>query len=192
MYINNLNANIKVVLTAFIIVYIILIFPIFLTIKIRVNKGNNRLFYTIVIFGFIKLLNGYLELIKEGIAIHLTRYKAIIIPLKNIFEMRNKIKPLKDYHIIKFNIELALGLNNSLILPVSISFLLNYILQYVEWFLYNKKPYVKIDTNISLYENDNIADLHVKATVVFNLMMVIISLIKIGVEKVFYAIKNRK
>lgn len=192
MYINNLNANIKVVLTAFIIIFSVIIFPIFITIRISFNKKNEKLYYSIVVFGCIRLLNGYIEIIKEGIAIHLTKYKAIIIPLKNILEMRKKIKPLKDYHVIRFDIKLVFGVNESLIIPISISFVIRYLLQFIEWFLYNKKPYVKINTDISIYEDKDIAELNAKATAVFNLMMVVISLIKIGVEKVFYAIKNRE
>ena len=106
--------------------------------------------------------------------------------------MRKKIKPLKDYHVIRFDIKLVFGVNESLIIPISISFVIRYLLQFIEWFLYNKKPYVKINTDISIYEDKDIAELNAKATAVFNLMMVVISLIKIGVEKVFYAIKNRE
>ncbi len=178
-------------LTAFIIIFTVLIFPIFFNIDIKYNKADKKVFYRINIFK-ITILNGYVELIKEGIAIHLTKRKAIIIPFNKMFEMRNKVKPLKDYHIIKLKLNIKFGIEESMIVPIALSFLSNYVLQVVKWFLFNKKPYVKLLTNFSVYENDDVLDLVTNATVVFNLLMVVISFIKIGVEKIYYAVQNRK
>lgn len=191
LYIKYFNANIKVVLTAFIISYIILIFPVFLCINVKYKKEYKKLFYHVDIFS-IKVLNGYIEIVKEGIAIHLTKRKAIIIPFKNMLEMRNKIRPLKDYHIIKLKLNVKFAVYESMILPISLTFLFNFALQFLQSILFYGKPYVKLFTDFSIYEKEDLLNINAKATIVFNLLMVIISFIKIGAEKIYYAVKNRR
>ena len=190
-YIKYFNANIKVVLTAFIISYILLIFPVFLCINVKYKKEYKKLFYHVDIFS-IKVLNGYIEIVKEGIAIHLTKRKAIIIPFKNMLEMRNKIRPLKDYHIIKLKLNVKFAVGESMILPISLTFLFNFALQFLRFFLFFKKPHVKVLTNFNVYENKDLLNINANATFVFNLLMVIISFIKIWAEKIYYAVKNRR
>ena len=70
-------------------------------------------------------------------------------------------------------------------------FLINYLYQNVKWFLYHKKPYLDVNTIIKIY-NEEVFNIYNSTTIVFNLLIIIISFIKIIVEKVFYALKHRK
>lgn len=173
-----------------IVTFCILIFPILLSVDIAFILEKQKLFYTIKIFG-VKIIRGYVELIKEGVVIHLTRLKAIIIPYSNVLTMRSKVKPLKDYHFLKFKSILEIGEFDSLIKSIFISFALRYCSEQINWYLHCKKPYFKYDDRIIIYEEKNKLNYYLNADVVFNMLMVVISLIKIIVEKIFYAIKNR-
>lgn len=175
-------------LTVLLSIVIFFITPIFINGKFYFNKKHLKLFYKITLFGFIKILKGYAEVIEEGIIIHLTKKKALLIPYNNIFEIRKKVEPLRDYHLIKANFYFNLGNEESLFLPITFSFLINYAQSFIAWFFYHKKPYFDINTSINIYEKENVFEIKFDGTVVFNLLMILFSLIKILVGKMFYAI----
>ena len=133
----------------------------------------------------------YIESKIDGIFIHLTRKKAIKIPFNSIFDARTKFKPLKDYHIIKFSSFLFLGCERGVMEKTQFGFIYNYIVNNVEWFFYHKKPYLSIKNNVAIVEGNNNVICELKATLVFNILMIIISLIKISMEKLIYAISKR-
>ena len=192
LYIKNLTANIKIVLTIVILTYILLIFPIFIRIDVAFTKDAKKILYKIRLFNLFVLFYGYVEKVNEGIAIHLSKRKAIIITNDKLFDVKNKIKPLKDYHVIRLFMQIDLGNKESILTSLSTAWSINFVTKYVEWFLENSKPYVKFNSAINVYEEKDLFCVKINATFVFNLLMVTISLIKILLEKTFYAIKYRK
>lgn len=192
MYINFNLANIIFVIIVVTLVSIFIIFPLFLNIYVYFSINEKKLYISINLYKIIKIFGGYCELIKEGIVIHLTKNKAIIIPISTIFKLKNKVKPLKDYHIIKWNSKIELGRENKVLSSISIAFIINYIYNFIEWVMLNRKPYVKIENKINIYESQNTFKLYFSCAVVLNMLMIILSIIKILVEKFIYAISNRK
>ena len=179
-------------LATVLIVSIILFFPLFLSINGFISKDLKKIYFSICLFGFIKILSGYAQFLSDGVAFHLTRKKAYIYFYKKIFDLKNSVKPLKDYHIIKFYSVLEIGSLNGLFLPLSAGIALNYVNNIILWLFDNKKPYVKINNYIDIYENKDIFNLYLKASLVLNLLMIILSIIKICVEKIVNGIRKRK
>ena len=190
MYIKIQFANSILVLIVTVIISIIIIFPIFINIKINFDSSIKKIYYEIKIF-FIKILYGYIEKDTEGIIIHLNKRKAILIFYKDLFTMKDKAKPLKDYHLINFSSEISVGIKNDVIKALELGYLYNYIMFYIKWLTFNKKPYFNLDTKVNIYEEKNLFIYKCNSTVLLNLLMIIISLIKIFVEKIYYAIRNR-
>ena len=180
----------KIVLLAIIIIFIVLIFPIFLNLNFHYSMDAKKLFYQIKLFGFIKILGGYAQLIEEGVVIHLTKNKAIILPFSKIFDVRKKVEPLKDYHFIKLKTVTEIGVSDSAILPTVLSFSLSFIDKIVCWFLYNFKSQLDVDNRFFVFEGVDRLEIFCKLDVVFNILMIIISAIKILTEKVIYANGN--
>ena len=183
--------NIKIVLASILIFLILIIFPIFLNIKIFFSWEIKKLFFLINIFG-IKCLSGYFEILSDCIAIHLTDKFAIIIPLKNLLGMRTRVKPLKDYHFVKFNSTIEIGSKESLISNFAFAFIINYFYNFTLWFLSNSKPYINFNNKINLYQDNKKLNIIIDSTVIFNILMVLISIIKIIMEKIVYAFRNKK
>ena len=171
----------------FSIIFLLLIFPIFLSINLYFNKDELKLFYLIKIFN-IKLIRGYAEVIKEGIIIHLTKNRAILLPFNKVFTLKDKVKPLKDYHVIKSSLVIEIGNIENNFLPLSSAYVLNFINNLISFHLYQRKPYVKTNTICNVFIDKDIFTIKLDSTIVFNLMMIIISLIKICTEKMYYAI----
>ena len=172
---------------AVLVIYVSLIFPIFLGVKINLSKERKRLEFCFKIFR-IKIICGYAEIIKEGIIIHLTKKFAFIVPFHKIFDMRKKVEPLKDYHFIKMNYLLDIGSQNNATNPVVMAVLVNYFSNHLKWFLNNRKPYVSTENVINVYIDQDRFELPLDATVIFNLLMILLSAIKILVGKISYAI----
>ncbi len=176
-------------LTIIIIIYSLLIFPIFVNGKLSINNEQKRINYSVNL-GVFKLLYGYFELDKEGIIIHLTRRKAVLIRFSDLLSIRKKFKPLKDYHLLKYNSTLDLGISGS---EISIEFLILYsfITQIIGEIINVNKPYFEVYNTLNIYEDSKISNYRLKINLVFNLLMVIIRVFRIIVEKIIYAIKSR-
>lgn len=191
MYILLHIAYIIIVLILTISIYVFFIFPIFLNFKIFFSKELKKLFFTVNIFGF-SVLSGYAEQIKEGFAVHLTKNYAFIIPYKNLLGLKASAKPLKDYHIIKFDSEIDMSSEDNLIDCFTSAFIINFIFNHLNFYLINKKPYFKFSNEINVYENKNILNISINLLVLFNFLMIFLSLIKIAVEKIIYEFRNKK
>ncbi len=174
-------------LTFIIVAVIILIFPIFISGKFYFNKNEIKIYYRITLFKFIKIIYGYAELLKDGIILHLTKNKAVLLPYSNIFEIKEKVKPLKDYHLITADLNMNLG-SEDVFLPASATFIVNYAYNYLRWFLCHKKPYFKFKNTANVYVGASVFEVKFNGTAVFNLLMIVLSLIKILIGKVYYAI----
>ena len=179
-------------LTFAIVLYILLIFPIYLNEYLYFSIETKKLFFSIKIFKVIKILSGYAEVKKDGIFIHLTRKKAILIPYSSLTSMKKKVKPLKDYHIIKWEFEADLGFVDNTVLALETAFLVNYLTSFINWITSNIKPYLIVKNNVNVYEAQNVFRIYFYGTVLLNLLMVILSLIKIILEKIIYALSARQ
>ncbi len=192
MYIKIINANIDCVIISIFLISLFLIFPLFLNGSLYYANEYKKVFFNIRLFGVVKIIGGYGEFIKDGIAFHLTKNKAIIFTTASVTGMKKKMKPLKDYHFLKIRSVIELGGDNSLEQILGFSFLINYIDLILKWYLNNIKPYLVYDNKINIYEDKNVFKVYFDSTIVLNLLMVLISIIKILVEKIIYAIKIRK
>ena len=172
-----------------VVLYILLIFPIFININLKYSAEKQILEFNVKLFKFIKIFDGYVEIIDEGIIIHLNKRKAILIFYKDIVSVRKKFEPLKDYHIFKLNTTIKMGILNDEDLKLNLAIIYNIIFNIIGQCVGQIKPYISLRNNVLIYEKENVLLLNVKATFVFNILMVIISFIKIFGEKIIYAIK---
>ncbi len=179
-------------LTAFIAIYIILIFPIFISMEIYLSKTDKKAYFGIYAFGFIRLFGGYAQVLKDGFVIHLTDNKAIFIPFKKTIGLQKSFKPLKDYHIIRFYTLTEIGSSGDLTAPLFAGFIFSYLNAFTDWFFRSGKPYLKIKNDLDIYSGEEKFNVYVHSVIVFNLLMIIISIIKIVAEKIIYAFGKSK
>lgn len=186
MYIFTIYADIKIVLAILLIVSIFALFsfPMKINLKFIFSKELRKIFYTIKLYNFIKINSGYLELKDFKLFIHISNKKALFIKLN---PWGNKsIKIIKDYHVKDLKSYLEIGGNA---LEVStIAFLINYIDLIIKWFLLNSKPYVLYKNTITVFNNKKF-NYFIKVGVYVNLLMIIISIIKILMGKIKNAVR---
>jgi len=173
------------VLTIFwvLLIYSILIFPIKINVKLIISKELKKIFYSIKIFNLIKINSGYIEIKGLKIYIHVSNKKAIMI--KPLSLDKNNFKIIRDYHVKELISNIELGGNT---LNVNtIAFSANYIYLFIKWFISNSKPYVKYQNKNTIYNNDKI-NVFIKIGIYLNLIMIIVSLVKMLTEKIKHAI----
>jgi len=192
LYIFIVNADIISVLFWTISIYLLLTFPIFVNFYGYYATKENKAFFGVDIFGIIKIVSGYAQIIKEGICIHINDKKAVIIPFQKILGLRKSFKPLKDFHIVRANLIVELSGAVDFFYPLSCIFTINYFVNSFGFYLSNIKPYVKLRSTTTLNLNRDYSDFLLNFTVILNLLMVIISFIKILMEKIIYASRKRK
>ena len=91
-------------LILFVIVFSLLIFPIFINIGFAIRKTNNifRIYFYLNIFGLINILSGFAETKKEGIFIHYKNDKAkLLIGLGKGKKNYDKRQSLKEKDMLK-------------------------------------------------------------------------------------------
>lgn len=179
------------VLIAVIIIYFTIIFPFFLNVHVGYNHNYKKLFVFFRLFK-IPIFRFYIENLNEGFAIHLTKRKAFIIKYSKVLGLGKKIKPLRDYHIVKINSFLKMGYNDNAMQVTSSAFILSFINNIVFKIIHRLKPYVNIKNDIYIFEKEELFELYAEFLIIFNLLMVLISLIKILLGRIYYAITSRK
>lgn len=126
----------------------------------------------------------------DGVAIHYSNKKALLIKNYELLGIGKKFEPFKDYHLKTLKTTLDVGDNKKNIISPICVFIINYILCTTEKILFVKKNYINFDYKINLFEKSNVFNIYVNAKVLFNLLTVLISIIKILGEKITYVIKR--
>lgn len=179
-------------LKAVLILSAVLIFPVFINFDFLIKNDLKRLWFGVHAYGFIKLIGGYAERIKEGFAIHYSRNGAIIVKFQDVFGAGEKVRPLKDYHFVRLYSLVEVGSDARQENALVCGFLLNYFGAMMSRHLRLKKPYLKMRNDVNVYIGEKIFDVYFSGTLVFNFLMVVLSLIKISTEKIIYAFGKGK
>lgn len=179
------------VLLIVVISFTVLIFPIFINIDACYLSKYKKVYFNVKLFGLFKIFKGYIEILNAEIIIHYTKKKAAILPIKNLITVKDKVKPLKDYHLLKYDSLLELGSETNVLNSFILSFIYNYGINFVTWFTYHKKPYFNINNKVVYVQNENVLNYLLNTVIALNLLMILISIIKILVGKMYNAITNR-
>ena len=191
MHIKPKNADIKLVLEVWIIVaFILIVFPIFINIDALYDGDSKKLFFSISIFGLIKVLSGYCELIDVGIGIHVSKTKAFIIEYKKLLGVGKNFKPILDLHVLKLNVLIENGSEEDSPLTLFANSFVALISCFVKEWLAYKKPYLKYDLNIKTIEKQR-KNIYFETTIVFNIFIILLTFLKFIGEKIIYGIRAR-
>lgn len=176
------------------LIYSAIIFPIFLTVKVSLISEKKCAYFGIFAFRMLRIVDGFAG-IEYGKIYYVINGKREVVRLTLLKNMKTKVKPLMDYHILSLNNVLELG-DEQLITPYVVGQAINVIASSVFFSVLIKKPYLKLTNDIII--NDVITDKKkyvndfLSFTVVLNILMILISIVKIITEKLINAIKKRK
>ena len=172
---------------------ILLIFPLFLKVTLELNGGEKAAFFTLKLFG-INIGKGRLVLSDEKDGVRLYKKGKLVktIYWRQMFSFNTAIKPFSDYSIISVKTCLTLGREESVMAPIIITNILSFISEFFKWFFALNKPYLKINDSYFIEEKQDVFDLKISIRILFNVLMVLLSIIKIVTEKIANGTKSRK
>lgn len=82
---------------------LLFLFPVFVYIDAYVDIRENKCWFALSLFKFVKIFGGYLQLKKEGLVFHITEKKAVILPYKQMAPMRKKFEVTKGFQLYRFH-----------------------------------------------------------------------------------------
>ena len=138
---------------SFLLAILILLFAILLLLKVTVtvetyyDSSCNKLGCVILLYGFIKLLGGYLAPCPKGVAFHVSDKKALIFSYKQMEEGRKRFSPKSG---IKLN-------NARIYVQTGVEYLLQalYAEQVIKWIaLFGKQR--NVISRVTLHHNESL------------------------------------
>lgn len=172
------------------IIYFMLIFPIFLTVNVSIISETKCAYFGIFVFKWFRIVEGVAG-IDGGKIFYVINGKKEVVKLTLLKNVKTKVKPLMDYHILRLNNVIEIG-DNQLITPFVVGQAINVISSTAFFSALIKKPYLKLTNDIFINDVKKYVNDYLSFTVVFNILMILISLVKIITEKIINAIKQRK
>lgn len=164
------------------VVYVILVFPFFLETQFLYRQKNEKIFFKISI-DKIPVLNGYVGITNEKLAIHYTKNRAKIITAKDVVSVKSSIKPLIDLNILKIDNVLEVPKDN---VPLIVGSVFAY--NQASAILKFKKPYLKSKLNVN--QGDYIS-FYNKTISAFNILSLCLFIIKNIIGKIYESTKRK-
>lgn len=168
---------------------LLVFFPIFLTSDSYLDFFERKLWFSIGLYG-VRVIGGYAELRKEGIAVHLTKKFAALIPYDKMADTRKKFEVTKGFQLYRHRQILETGGAGSVY-----SVLLAGLIQAVTGGTFNVlktlHPFLNLGGNTLLADRAQLK-LTFETTVVFNGFVLLIAFAKKLTEAFIQWIRKRK
>ena len=78
-------------------------FPVFVYADAFVDVRENKCWFALSLFKYLKVFGGYFQIRKEGIVFHLTEKKAVILPYRQMASTRKKFEITKGFQLYRFH-----------------------------------------------------------------------------------------
>lgn len=88
---------------------IFLFAPIVQEFNVFGDLNEKKLTFSLYLFGFIKLVGGYVSAYRGGIAVHISEKKAILLPYSGMNEERKKFKIFRSFRLISLETSAETG-----------------------------------------------------------------------------------
>ncbi len=171
------------------LITLILVLPLIISLYFYYDVNVKKVYFAIYIFGFLKVISGYISKRNEGgIYLHLTDKKAFILKLNSLKGLGDGPKLIKVISINSIYLSLDLGVKNANLITIVYS-ILSFINCYSRVSFYHGK-YTNIYTNFNVLNEDfGFKTIKIKLKLSFNLISILILMLKNYLIK---EIKNAK
>ncbi|MBP5242718.1 MAG: hypothetical protein J6Z36_03405, partial [Clostridia bacterium] len=152
------------------IVFFTLLSPIFLSLDGYGDIRQNRLFFSLHLFKFLKIFGGYITFHSDGFAVHISDKKAIFKKYGDLVNERNRFEIFDGFQLYTFRAALEIG-DESFPAAAIYTTALAQIVSKIFFPLYQKdRVFMTLKNGIMLLHGDNAAKVTVHLVTVFNLL----------------------
>lgn len=171
---------------------VFLFFPIFLTVDGYMDLTENKLFFSLKIFKFIKILGGYIVFHKEGEAIHISKKKAIFRPYSDMKEDEKKFKIFKGFQLYTFRASLELGDESFPAAGLYVTLATQILSQALYPLVRNNRVFMELKNGVLLLHGENALKVTVHFITVFNQLAITIAVVKNILEGIINLWQKKK
>ena len=170
-------------------VLLFLLFPVFLNVNIFVDVHARKMYFSFYVLRLIKIYGGYATLYDEGIAFHLTKNKAVLLPYREIINTRQKFEITRGFYVFAYSHTLEVGTEDAS-RAVTLSALAQIVSGIVAGYIFSERKCVSFKTDLILYANKKCLKASGRIVLVFNFLILFIAAFKIFLQKVLEKIGN--
>ena len=154
----------------------LLFFPITIETDIHFDMNRKKLAFAVFFYRVLKLIGGYADTYKGGVALHVSPKKAILVPYSQMDSERKKFSFIKTFRLISFRLTTETGAEYLFPVSVAQTFLRAY-------FFATGGKRDKIENNLWLTDGD-VLRISLNCVLFFNLFILICNFFKFLKEKI--------
>ena len=169
---------------------LLFLFPVFVYADAYVDILENKFWFSLSLFKFIKVFDGDAQVKKEGLVFHITEKKALILQYKQMAPMRKKFEVTKGFQLYRFHQIVETGGEGS---PagIFIAATLQSVGAQIFSVMQTLHPFLSLKSGVLLTETPNLK-ITLQTVTVFNGLVLVIAFTKKLLEAFLAWIKRKK
>lgn len=172
-------------IVGFIVITIVgILFPIFFTVNMHINLLTQKIYFSFYILKFIKIYGGYATLYDKGMAFHLTKKKAVLLPYNEMHNGPKKFEITKGFYMLAYAQNIEVGIQENLGQAIILVSAIEAISTMFANYFFTRKKCQSFKTNMLLNQTKNAANATLRLILVFNVVILSIAFVKLILEKI--------
>lgn len=167
-------------------------FPVFLTVDGYMDLTANKLYFSLKIFKFIKVIGGYIVFGKDGETIHISEKKAFFRPYADMKEDEKKLKLFKGFQLFSFRASLELGDEDFPAAGLYTALATQLLSQALYPLVQKDRVFMELKNGVLLLHGENALKITVRLVTVFNQFAITIAVVKNILEGIINYGRKRK
>ena len=171
-----------------------ILFPLFLSIHLYADIKERKLYFSLYILRIFKVYGGYATLYDGGIASHLTKNRAALLPYSEIVNASNNLdfKISRGFYIYAFSSIAEIGAKSEPAAAVLAASLIQIVSGFAAGYVFSRKKCTSFKSDVILYEGSDNIKISVRIILVFNFLVVIMAALKILLQTITEKIHEYK
>lgn len=171
-----------------------ILFPLFLSIHLYADIKERKLYFSLYILRIFKVYGGYATLYDGGIAFHLTKNRAALLPYSEIVNASNNLdfKISRGFYIYAFSSIAEIGAKSEPAAAVLAAALIQIVSGFAAGYVFSRKKCTSFKSDVILYEGSDNIKISVRIILVFNFLVVIMAALKILLQTITEKIHEYK
>lgn len=164
--------------------------PVFLFADVYLDVRENKCWFSLSLYKHFKIYGGYAQMEPDGIALHLTKKKAVFVPYAQMTDTRKKFEITKGFQLWRFHQIIETG-GAERIYGIFLATLFQSAIAAVFSVLQTQHPFLSLKNSTLLVENPTLK-VTLETALIFNGPVITVALIKKLLEAIINWIRTRK
>ena len=168
---------------------VFMLFPVFLSVNVFADIRARRMYFSFYILRMIKVYGGYATLYDEGIAFHLTKNKAVLLPYREILSSGKKFAITRGFYVFAYSHTLEIGSEN-VSAAIALSALSQVACGIAAGYVFSSKKCASFKTDLIVYPGEGCCKASARIVLVFNFLILSVAAFKLFLRKILERKEN--